>query len=541
MFIKKKRLVLFTALLFLFNSGIIAQAGINVANQPKEIILQTDESVIPFAQTISAEDLKKHLFTLASSEFEGRETGQPGQKKAAEYISRQFQSYGLPKIGDDGSYFQKIAFVSEKWEEIQLSINGTVYKHLRDYYALPSDNNHQPLVQSDEVLFLGYGIDDPAYSDYNGNDVEGKTILIYQGEPVNKKGISFLTGTRESSDWSNNMKKKLETAHKHGVNNILFIDAEVQKNIGKYRSRILDSSMKMKKDATSQVGYANNAFISTGIAKNIVGKNFKKLIKARKKIQKAGKPISVAFPCKLELVQKKKERRIQGENVLGYIEGTDEELKNEIVVVTAHYDHLGKRGEAIYFGADDNASGTSSVLEVCQAFAEAKKQGIGPRRSVLLMLVSGEEKGLLGSKFYSEYPLFPLENTVANVNVDMVGRVDKKHEENPDYIYVIGADRISKDLHHINEAVNDQFTQLELDYTYNSEKDPNRYYYRSDHYNFAKKGIPVVFYFNGTHQDYHRTSDTAEKINFEKMEKIARLVFYTSWELANRDQRLRMN
>ncbi len=541
MFIKKKRLVLFTALLFLFNSGIIAQAGINVANQPKEIILQTDESVIPFAQTISAEDLKKHLFTLASSEFEGRETGQPGQKKAAEYIARQFKSYGLPNIGDDGSYFQKIAFVSEKWEEIQLSINGTVYKHLRDYYALPSDNNHQPLVQSDEVLFLGYGIDDPAYSDYNGNDVEGKTILIYQGEPVNKKGISFLTGTRESSDWSNNMKKKLETAHKHGVNNILFIDAEVQKNIGKYRSRILDSSMKMKKDATSQVGYANNAFISTEIAKNIVGENFKKLIKARKKIRKAGKPISVAFPCKLELVQKKKERRIQGENVLGYIEGTDEELKNEIVVVTAHYDHLGKRGEAIYFGADDNASGTSSVLEVCQAFAEAKKQGIGPRRSVLLMLVSGEEKGLLGSKFYSEYPLFPLENTVANVNVDMVGRVDKKHEENPDYIYVIGADRISKDLHHINEAVNDQFTQLELDYTYNSEKDPNRYYYRSDHYNFAKKGIPVVFYFNGTHQDYHRTSDTAEKINFEKMEKIARLVFYTSWELANRDQRLRMN
>ena len=156
-------------------------------------------------------------------------------------------------------------------------------------------------------------------------------------------------------------------------------------------------------------------------------------------------------------------------------------------VVSAHYDHLGKRGNAIYNGADDNGSGSTAVLEIAQAFAEAKRQGIGPRRSVMTIWVTGEEKGLLGSAYYSEFPVFPLENTVVDVNVDMVGRVHSKYANNPNYIYVIGADRLSTELHKINEAANDKYSNLVLDYTYNDENDPNRFYYRSDHYNFAKK------------------------------------------------------
>jgi Zn-dependent M28 family amino/carboxypeptidase len=282
----------------------------------------------------------------------------------------------------------------------------------------------------------------------------------------------------------------------------------------------------------------NSFYISPEMARSIVGKEAKRLAKARKKITKKGKPITFNFFCNLSMLQEKKQELIYSTNVMAFIEGSDLKLKEEIVVISAHYDHLGKRGKDVYNGADDNGSGTTALLELAQAYAQAVKDGNGPRRSVLLMWVSGEEKGLLGSEYYVDNPIFPLENTIVDVNVDMIGRVDKKHADNPKYIYVIGADRLSSELHKINEAMNEKYTNIELDYTFNEEDDPNRYYYRSDHYNFAKLGIPAVFYFSGVHKDYHKITDTVDKIQFEKMETIARLVFHTSWELANRDKRI---
>ena len=228
-------------------------------------------------------------------------------------------------------------------------------------------------------------------------------------------------------------------------------------------------------------------------------------------------------------------KKIKGENVLGYIEGTD--LKDELIIITAHYDHLGKHDSLIFNGADDDGSGTVAAMEIAEAFMLAKKAGNGPRRSILIMPVSGEEKGLLGSKYYAENPIYPLESTVANLNIDMIGRIGD-FKDNPNYVYLIGSDMLSTDLHDISEKVNKQHIGLELDYTFNKEDDPNRYYYRSDHYNFAKNNIPVIFYFNGLHEDYHKTTDTIEKINFQKIETIARLVFLTAWELANRDKRI---
>ena len=229
---------------------------------------------------------------------------------------------------------------------------------------------------------------------------------------------------------------------------------------------------------------------------------------------------------------------IKGENIIGFIEGSD--LKEEIVVITAHYDHLGIKDSLIYNGADDNGSGTVAIMEIAEAFMLAKKDGKGPRRSILIMPVSAEEKGLLGSKYYTENPIYPLENTIANLNVDMIGRIDDYHD-NPNYIYLIGSDRLSTELHDISEEVNDKYINIELDYKYNDEDDPNRYYYRSDHYNFAKNNIPVIFYFNGVHADYHKPSDTIDKIHFPKVEKISRYIFLTAWELANRDERLKLN
>ncbi|MFA5298472.1 MAG: M28 family metallopeptidase [Lutibacter sp.] len=225
------------------------------------------------------------------------------------------------------------------------------------------------------------------------------------------------------------------------------------------------------------------------------------------------------------------------ENVVAYIKGS--EKPDEIVVISAHYDHLGIDVEGeIYNGADDNGSGTVAVMEIAQAFQKAVEEGNGPKRSILFLHVTGEEKGLLGSKYYANFPIFPLKNTVADLNIDMIGRTDEAHENDPNYIYLIGSDKLSTELHQLSEDVNAKFTKLNLDYKYNDDSDPNRFYFRSDHYNFAKNNIPVIFYFNGTHENYHRTSDTPDKINYELLAKRAKLVFYTVWEIANREKRI---
>lgn len=224
------------------------------------------------------------------------------------------------------------------------------------------------------------------------------------------------------------------------------------------------------------------------------------------------------------------------ENVIGFIEGS--EKPEEIIVISSHYDHEGIKKGVIFNGADDNASGTSAVLEIAEAFSKAKKNGHGPKRSLLFINFTGEEKGLLGSKFFAESSLFPLENIVAGLNIDMIGRISTEKEGDSNYIYIIGADRLSSELHAINEAANNAYANLDLDYKYNAEDDRNRYYYRSDHYNLAKHNIPVIFYFNGVHEDYHQPTDTADKINLKLLTKRAQLIFFTAWELANRENRI---
>tara|TARA_R110002049_G_scaffold309155_1_gene517711 strand:- start:28241 stop:29284 length:1044 start_codon:yes stop_codon:yes gene_type:complete len=229
------------------------------------------------------------------------------------------------------------------------------------------------------------------------------------------------------------------------------------------------------------------------------------------------------------------------ENVLAYIKGS--EKPDEVIIISAHLDHIGisKNGK-INNGADDDGSGTVAILEIAKAFKTAADAGQGPKRSILFLHVTGEEIGLFGSKYYAEVdPVFPLENTVADLNIDMIGRVDPAHEGKDNYVYLIGSDKLSKELHNLSEEVNKKYINLDLDYTYNDENDPNRFYYRSDHYNFAKNNIPVIFYFNGVHDDYHQPSDTPDKINYEFLETRARLVFYTAWELANSKQRIKVD
>jgi len=230
------------------------------------------------------------------------------------------------------------------------------------------------------------------------------------------------------------------------------------------------------------------------------------------------------------------------ENVIAYIKGS--EAPDEVIVISAHLDHIGNEGNGeIHNGADDDGSGTVAIIEIAKAFKAAEKDGYGPKRTVVFLHVTGEEIGLYGSRYYTdEDPVFPLKNTIANLNIDMIGRVDSKHEgSGKNYLYLIGSDKLSKNLHNISEAVNKKYSNLELDYTYNNKNDPNRFYYRSDHYNFAKNNIPVIFYFNGTHADYHKPSDTPDKINYPFLETRTKLIFHTVWELANRNERVKMD
>jgi hypothetical protein len=224
------------------------------------------------------------------------------------------------------------------------------------------------------------------------------------------------------------------------------------------------------------------------------------------------------------------------QNIIAFLEGS--EFPDEYIFIAAHSDHEGIIDGEIYNGADDNGSGTAAVLEMAEAFSLAVKDGYRPKRSVVFLHVTAEEVGLHGSRYYIENPVFPIENTVATLNIDMIGRVDDRHKDNENYIYLIGSDKISTELDFIAQKANSQFTNLDLDYKYNADNDSNRYYYRSDHYNFALKGIPVIFFFNGEHEDYTKPTDTADKINYPLLTKRAKLVFAIAWYLANADKRL---
>jgi hypothetical protein len=220
-------------------------------------------------------------------------------------------------------------------------------------------------------------------------------------------------------------------------------------------------------------------------------------------------------------------------NVIAYIKGS--EFPDEYVYITGHSDHEGIINGQIYPGADDNGSGTAAIMEIAEAFKMANNDGFSPRRSLVFLHVAAEEIGLHGSRYYKENPVFPLEQTVTVLNTDMIGRVDKKHQNNEDYIYLIGSDRLSTELHFIAQEANETFTNLDIDYTFNDPKDPNNYFYRSDHYNFATEGIPVIFFFNGEHEDYTLPSDTPDKINYPLLKKRTELIFATAWYLVNSD------
>ena len=511
-----------------------------VTEEPKSA---KEINVSTIAASITEDELKEHLYVYASDEYEGRETGTPGNDMAAGYIAQHFKALKLNSpIGED-DFLQPIDMSSERWEKIDMTVNGEEYRHIWDFFALHQMNAGIDEFNYDEITFVGYGIDDEKLNNYKKTDISGKVVMMYGGEPKDEDGKSVITDSDAMSDWTNNPFKKIMLAKEKGAKSVLIISEQFKKQISDNRRFLMGPSVTLTPpsettdNSTSDFSYI---IINPEIAKSIAGKKLKKVKKYRSKNSrgKSTKGFNITTDISGHMVKQRNSKKTA--NVIGVIEGKHPTKKKEHIIVTAHYDHLGKRGSDIFNGADDNASGTSTVLELAEAYATAAAFGQAPDRSIIFLLVSGEEKGLLGSKFYTDYPLIPLDQTMVNINIDMVGRMDEQHD-NGNYIYVIGADRLSTTLHEVNESVNDLHEKLLLDYTYNAEDDPNRYYYRSDHYNFAEKGIPAVFFFNGTHDDYHRPSDTADKIDYDKMAKIGRHIFHLIWELGNREDAIEVD
>jgi len=496
-----------------------------------------DSIALKFGNTITSDDLREHLYIVASDSFGGRNTGSKELEMAANYLVKEYKSNQLEGIVD-GGYQQYFPVLESRWDQPSIDINGQTFNFMEDFYGFPRMNQSMEEKIS-EVTFVGYGIESEKYNDYKKEEVEGKALLILAGEPMSADSTYFVTGTTDKSRFTSNfsasMRTKQEIAAQKGASLVLMVDDNFASNSRRYGAYMKMPSMMLPDNAPDI--QANFIFISPKMANALLSN--KDLEKLKAKINKKGKskPFTIKADISLGLVKNNEE--IQTSNVLAFIEGSD--LKDEVIVITSHYDHVGTTDGQVYNGADDDGSGTVAVLEIAEAFAQAKAEGKGPRRSLLFMNVSGEEKGLLGSEYYTSNPVIPLENTVANLNIDMIGRTDNEHNKDDQYVYVIGSNRLSTELHQINEEANATYTNLILDYKYNAFDDPNRFYYRSDHYNFAKHQIPIIFYFNGVHEDYHQPGDTPDKINYELLEKRARLVFYTAWQLANQDKRIEVD
>ncbi|MGY6561467.1 MAG: M28 family peptidase [Luteibaculaceae bacterium] len=493
----------------------------------------TQVLVNKYAQKISEDTIKKHVFILASDSLEGRETGRKGQILAADYLETNFKTWGLQPVA--GVYQQSFNIREGKEFTATVKLNKKKLKLHDDFFFSYSIKNPVDITGK-EIVFIGYGLEHEKYNDYaNVGSLEGKVVLMLMGEPKDAAGNFYTTGTDKGSRFSVNINLKTNIAKEKGAAGVILIN----ESFVSWSARI--KLFFSRGSANLEEPEADNFFVMH-VPKE-TGESFlkKEKITLEGVVQnaKAGKNSSATLKVPYQIKAERIYETLPTSNVLAMVKG--KKYPEEFIVVTAHYDHIGVIDGEVNNGADDNASGTSAVLELARVFSKSAQNNEGPDRSIIFMGFSGEEKGLLGSRWFTDYaPLVPLENIVANLNIDMIGRYDSDYEGNNKYVYLIGSDKLSLDLHNISEQANNDCCNLTLDYKYNRDNDPNRFYYRSDHYNFAKNDIPVIFYFNGTHPDYHQPGDTPDKIATEKVKNITELIFHTLWELANREERIQL-
>lgn len=488
------------------------------------------ESSKQYGKSITKEELEELLYVFSSDEFGGRGTPSKGQDLATDFLKKNYKDLGIQPARNN-TYEHEVFLQFDEKPNVSLSINKKEFKYYNDYIAY--NNGPDTSFSDTEIIYVGYGIHHKNYNSYDGLDVKDKVVLAIAGEPKNRRGNYFISGGKKKSEWStrNEISRKKEAAAKNGAKALILINNRLFKRYS--NEHMLSDTNKGEKRMS--------------LASDKINENTQVLLFSDKNkdylLQKNRKFMNFSF--------EKNYNEFSANNIAALIKGS--EFPDEYIVITAHLDHVGIQNGIVYNGADDDGSGSVGILEIAEAFSLGMKDGFRPKRSILFLHVTAEENGLLGSEYYTDYdPIVPLSKTMVCLNMDMIGRTESKRKETEpeDYIYIIGSEMLSDDLHNINKKANDEHVKINLDYRYNDPTSlvfesgryiENQYYYRSDHYNFAKYDIPSIFFFSGVHEDYHMPTDTADKILYDIYEKRIKLIFHTAWDLANADKRIELN
>jgi Zn-dependent M28 family amino/carboxypeptidase len=492
---------------------------------------------------ITSAQLKAYLAFIAADEMEGRDTPSRGLNATAKFLATNLSLWGLKPIGDDGTFFQKIALRRRRTDPAQThaEVNGRAFRFGADFL----DRAQTAGIANGALVYVANGwlIKSKKLNPYEGLDIQGKIIIFMSGLP---KGVTFneLSG-QEGDDFS----PPLLYAAKNGARGAIAVaNFQALANWERLRREaIVDGAIVVEKFQENE-GASIPAITASPRMLNALLEGEKASATTIFNRGLGGdtvEPFALNPDKKVSFSIGIKSEQLYTQNVVAVLEGGDAKLKNEYVAIGAHYDHVGigapAQGDSIYNGADDDGSGTTAVLAIAEAFS----RGPRPKRSILFVWHCGKEKGLWGSRYFVENPLVPLNQIVAQLNIDMIGRSKKDGDTNsenaelagPHEVYVVGAKMLSTELGILSERVNKSLLKINFNYKYDDPNDPNRFFFRSDHFNYAQKGIPIIFYFNGVHEDYHQPSDSADKIDYQRMEKITRTVYATAWELANAKNR----
>ncbi len=513
------------------------------------------EELTRYSEEITVDFLKEHLGVLASDSLAGRDTGTPGLKIAADYLVDFYESIGLEPKGVDGSYFQP-------FELNAMVTDSLVYKTYRAEGADTLLINHSTEAPNEisefvrgvggagpiegDIVFGGFGVDDSLNNVRNleGDSIAGKWVLIFEEIPTVVEGDTLINPSYGTRD------RLITLIRNYDASGILLISDQSDRefrDMAEMNSKTINvpENLSLAYRGSGQSSYTPPyayTYISPEFAAEILGVDGEAGIQELKEstLENLQDFRSQKTSYHLKYTPYEGERIIETNNVVAYFEGADPILKDEVVVIMGHYDHVGigspnEEGDYIYNGADDNGSGTAGLMAIANAFHQAAEEGYKPKRSILFLHVSAEESGLLGSRYYSDHPTIPIEQTVAALNTDMISRSDPEHIEagNTDYVYLIGGDLISTQLDSLVLDANQKSVNMTLDRGYNDLNDPTQIYRRSDHWNFGRLRVPFVFFFTGIHEDYHAPGDEIHDVDFEKYPRIVRLIYNSAVNIAN--------
>jgi hypothetical protein len=508
------------------------------------------------ARAIQQESLREWLTYLASDELQGRATYSEGLGLAAQYIAGHLKEWGVKPAGDNGTYFQIVKVNGVRTTSrstVTVEVNGQA-RTFKDGEGITFPRNmggRQTLVVTD-VLFAGYGLSMPAsgHDDYKNVDPDGKAVVWLGSRPPSGiESAGRLMSGRSRQALARGAVATIgppsafgsDRGGRGGSSGGVQAGGRGAADNGEFTT-VQRLDRLVPPAVTAQDEFFEFLFSGSELK---YAELKARADKQEKLAPFALKGVTLTFQVDADYAVT---RTRLTRNVVGTVEGTDPKLKHTYVVYGAHYDHTGYRegpagsgrggganrdpNDRIYNGADDDGSGTVAIMSIARAFATGPK----PKRSILFVWHAGEESGLLGSRYNADFPVVPLESMVAQINMDMVGRNRDDNAEEANTVYVVGSDRISTELHNINEDANASLPKpLTLDYEYNDPADPQSFYTRSDHYSYAEKGIPIIFFFTGTHPDYHQVSDSVDKILFDKIQRIATLAYETGRRVANLD------